>query len=110
MQNTRLNSLVDSVIGQFDQWLRNPWRRLSVMVISLLFGNFSGSAIATTTGARADWDILSAVIAVLLIEAMSWLAYRRNRDVVKPLLVEILNSFKIGFTYSLFLDAFKLGS
>ena len=50
MQNTRLNTLVDRTVRQFTQWAQNPWRRLSLIIISLLFGNFLASAIATTTG------------------------------------------------------------
>ena len=48
MQNTRLNNLVNVVLAQLGQWFANPWRRFSLVLISLLLGLFLGSAIPTT--------------------------------------------------------------
>jgi hypothetical protein len=110
MQNTRLNTLVDAIAGQFDRWLRNPWRKLSVITISLLLGNFIGTIISTTAGARADWDAVTAAILVIVTEALSRLAYGSKRDVGRSVLVEMTNALKIGLTFSLFVDAMKLGS
>ncbi|MBW4520059.1 MAG: DUF565 domain-containing protein [Scytolyngbya sp. HA4215-MV1] len=109
MQNTRLNTLVEVITGQFDRWLTNPWRKISVLVIMLLMGNFLGTAISTTTGARADWDIISAGLMVIFIELVSRFTYG-NRQVARSTLGEVINALKIGVTYSLFVDAMKLGS
>lgn len=110
MQNTRLNSLVDVASERFGQWLRNPWRRISLLVISVLFGVFLGTAISTIAGQRANLDISVAAILVVLTEAISWVVYRTKRPISNSLLVQILNALKIGLTYSLFVEAFKLGS
>jgi hypothetical protein len=110
MQNTRLNGLVSAIGGQLGRWFFNPWRRLSLLVISLLFGFFLGTAIATTAGQSAEWDILSAGILVALSEVIDRIYYNRNRQAGRALWVEALNALKIGLTYSLFVDAFKLGS
>lgn len=110
MQNTRLNNLLDAVATQLRQWLFNPWRRLSVIIISLLFGNFLGTAISTTAGQAADWDIIAAGILVILTEISSRVFYSRSWRERRSLWVESLNSLKIGLIYSLFLEAFKLGS
>ncbi len=109
MQNTRLNNLVDSITLAIRQQLINPWRRLSLLVISLLFGFFLGTAISTTAGQTAEWDIVGAAIVVLLTEIISRIFYTRNRQ-TGTLLLESLNTLKIGMTYSLFIEAFKLGS
>lgn len=110
MQNTRLNSLVSVTIARLGDWLRNPWRRLSVIVISLLLGNFLGSAIATIAGQRAELDILVAALLVTLTELVSRLYYSNRSVVGRWFFVEVLNTLKVGLIYSLFVEAFKLGS
>lgn len=109
MQNTRLNSLVAAVTGQLRALFLNPWRRLSLLVISLLFGFFLGTAVATTSGQSADWDVVGAGILVALTEVVARIYYRRNPS-GRSLWLEALKALKIGLTYSLFLEAFKLGS
>ncbi|MCY7335686.1 MAG: DUF565 domain-containing protein [Chamaesiphon sp.] len=120
MQNTRLNTLIDRTNRQFIQWIENPWRRLSLLIISLLFGNFLASAIATTTGQRTELDAVAAVSLLTVIESISWLTYgtvlgRRKVDInailgQRPIWIAILNSLKLGLVYGLFVEAFKLGS
>ena len=110
MQNTRLNSLVASLTGRLAIWFFNPWRRLSFLVISILFGFFLGTAVSTTAGQSADWDIVAAGILVAFSEVVDRIYYRGNPQRSRSLWVEALNALKIGLTYSLFIEAFKLGS
>jgi hypothetical protein len=110
MQNTRLNGLLGAIALQWSRWFFNPWRRLSLLVISLLLGFFLGSAVSTTAGQAADWDIIAAAILVALSEVIDRIYYSRIRQTRRPLWVESLNALKIGLTYSLFVEAFKLGS
>lgn len=110
MQNTRLNSLFGAIALQLRRWFFNPWRRLSLLVIGVLFGFFLGSAISTTAGQSADWDITAAAILVALSEVIDRVYYSRVWQRQRALWLEALNALKIGLTYSLFLEAFKLGS
>ena len=118
MQNTRLNNLVDVILRQLGQWFSNPWRRVSVVLISLLLGVFLGTAIPTTSGQTAEWDVIGAGVLVLFTEVVSRFVYGRNRRQAvaaeaasrRSLFAEVLNSLKIGLTYSMFVEAFKLGS
>ena len=111
MQNTRLNRLFDIFLARLGQWLQNPWRRISVLVISLLFGTFLGIAISTIAGQEASWDISVAFVLLLLTELISVLAYRqRSPKAKKSIWIEFLNALKMGLSYSLFLLAFLLGS
>jgi len=114
MQNTRLNRLTDDLISRFTGWLQNPWRRISLVILGLLFGNFLATALATSAGQEAELDVLAAALLVLLTEVISWFVYRRSDRSVKgrarSLFSEILNATKIGLSYGLFLEAFKLGS
>jgi hypothetical protein len=118
MQNTRLNNLVEALVTRLGQWLTNPWRRISVILISLLLGVFLGTAIPTTAGQTAEWDVVAAGILILVTEFISRIVYgpaRQNAQSPEEaqrgsLFRETINSFKIGLTYSLFVEAFKLGS
>jgi hypothetical protein len=116
MQNTRLNNLVNVILGRLGEWFTNPWRRISLMLISLLLGIFLGTAIPTTTGQAASWDAIAAAILISVTEAISRLVYGRSRQQLQApafrfsLLAEAINALKIGLSYSLFLEAFKLGS
>jgi Protein of unknown function (DUF565) len=114
MQNTRLNTLVDSSWQRTTQWLRNPWRRISVLMISLLFGNFLASAVSTIAGQRAEPDILAAAGVVVIAEVISWLTYatrpRSAPEGSRSWLIEGLNGLKLGLLYGLFVQAFTLGS
>ncbi len=118
MQNTRLTTLAGRSLDQLKLWLNNPWRRLSLIVIGLLFGNFAATAAATTTGQNADIDIFVSLILLAFTEFTSWLVYGARRLPIEPnrpprrmpLGIELLNAVKIGFVYGLFVEAFKLGS
>jgi hypothetical protein len=110
MQNTRLNNLFDTITRQLGQWFLNPWRRLSLILLSFLFGFFLGTAVSTTAGQKAELDIVIAAFLVFLTEVTSRIFYNRNFFARRSLLVESLNILKVGFTYSLFIEAFKLGS
>ncbi|HLP91293.1 MAG TPA: DUF565 domain-containing protein [Nostocaceae cyanobacterium] len=110
MQNTRLNNLLDTVAQNTNQWFLNPWRRFSLLLISFLLGFFLGSAISTTAGQRAELDIVIAAFLVILTEVASKIFYSRSFFARKALWVDVINYLKVGFIYSLFLEAFKLGS
>lgn len=121
MQNTRLSTLIDQISQQFIQWAENPWRRLSILIISLLFGNFLASLISTSTGQKAELDIFISLIILTGTELISWLTYGTTigqRKLGKynsifgqrPIWIAILNSLKLGLIYGLFVEAFKLGS
>jgi len=121
MQRTRLNLLVNRTGQQLSQWLINPWRRTSLVIISLLFGYFFGVAIAAVAGQAAEQDVLVSGVLVLGSEVISRIVYgRRNRadgpagtvssPGPSPLVLICLNSLKIGATYALCVEAFKLGS
>ena len=117
MQKTRLNTLVNVAGGQLTQLFSNPWRRIALSMISILMGFFMGSAIVTTVGQRAVLDVPAAAVLSIFTELTSRLVYgRRNSPSSsstpqrRSLFVDVFNLFKIGVIYSLFLEAFKLGS
>ncbi|MEB3337585.1 MAG: DUF565 domain-containing protein [Leptolyngbyaceae bacterium] len=110
MQNTRFNNLVDIFLDQFGEGFRNPWRRFSLLVIALLFGFFLGTAIPTAAGQRSLLDLVGAGILVLFTEVINALVYRVKQRGIRSLVTDTSNALRLGLTYSLFVEAFKLGS
>ncbi|MEM9944680.1 MAG: DUF565 domain-containing protein [Cyanobacteria bacterium P01_D01_bin.36] len=76
MQRTRLNTIVTQATLQFRQWAFNPWRRLSLILISLLGGNWFATAISATAGQTAKLDVTISAMLVIFVEVISWLYYR----------------------------------
>lgn len=110
MQDTRLNRILMESGARIETWFRNPWRRFIAIVITLLGGFFIGNLVTTTTGQTAQVDGLVAMVLLLSVELINWIAYRGRPFVARVLWLESLNMLKVGFTYALFLDALKLGS
>jgi Protein of unknown function (DUF565) len=110
MQNTRLNTLITRISAQLSQWFSNPWRRVSLLLISVLLGFFLGGAISTISGQATYWDVLVAAVLLAGVELINRLAYGAVDRVRRSVLTLVLNALKIGIVYSLFLEAFKLGS
>jgi hypothetical protein len=109
MQRTRINTIIDSVGQRLVNLFSNPWRKIALSIISLLLGFFMGSAISTTAGQAANWDISVAACLLIFTELISGTVYK-NKNKSSSLFLDCLNLFKIGITYSLFVEAFKLGS
>lgn len=117
MQNTRISSIVNISARQLSQWSQQPWRRSSLIFISLLLGFFLASVISTSTGARSELDIVAAALVALFVEIINRFVYSPKRRILddgsiapRRVTIEMLNSLKLGITYGLFLEAFKLGS
>jgi Protein of unknown function (DUF565) len=112
MQNTRLSNLLGYVSINLRNWLANPWRRTSVMIICLLGGYFLGGAISLISGQAAVSDIAIAAVMLAITELVNFLAYRKreNYTLLGGWGANLINALKIGFIYSMFVEAFKLGS
>ncbi|AFY36586.1 hypothetical protein Lepto7376_0138 [[Leptolyngbya] sp. PCC 7376] len=120
MQRTRLNTLFDESLGKFGRFFQNPWRRFALTIISLLFGNFIGTVVPTTSGQKAAWDPVVGAGILIFIELVSRIYYSRpklfqtstDQDISKGnhLCFDLLNIFKIGLIYGLIVEALELGS
>jgi len=114
MQNTRLNSLFDSITDQIRRWFFSWWR-FSLDLVALLLGVYAGIAITGiagqyTSGQIVYQDMTLAGIVVAFTEVVNWAVYSGKGKFNKSLPGEVLNSFKIGLTYGLFVLAFLISS
>ncbi len=107
MQDTRLNGLWEALAVLVSAWLQNPWRRLSLQLLGFFFGFFMGGALSLWAGQQGTFDLLAAGAVLLASEAYSRFYYRTLRPAFG---LGVINWLKVGITYGLFVDAFKLGS
>ncbi|MEM8780807.1 MAG: DUF565 domain-containing protein [Cyanobacteria bacterium P01_G01_bin.49] len=110
MQRTRLNTLLEVSQTQLTEVFTNPWRRISLSLISVLLGFFVGQAVSMTAGQKAYWDITIGLILLLFTETISRITYRKPTKSPRSLWLDTVNLFKVGVTYGLYLEALKLGS
>ncbi|XP_075106327.1 uncharacterized protein LOC107783172 [Nicotiana tabacum] len=88
-------------------YFKSPSRRALFGGISLLGGFYVAQTISLSFGALGVNDVIAAVVCVLITEYVTRFYYSRPK-VTFP--IALLNNFKMGFTYGLFIDAFKLAS
>eukprot|EP00262_Sarcandra_glabra_P019312 TRINITY_DN724_c0_g2_i3.p1 TRINITY_DN724_c0_g2~~TRINITY_DN724_c0_g2_i3.p1 ORF type:complete len:155 (+),score=9.89 TRINITY_DN724_c0_g2_i3:259-723(+) len=103
----RLVDIIRSIPKFSRNYFRSPSRRALFGGISLLGGFYVAQTISLSFGALGVNDVIAAVICVLLTEYVTRFYYTRPK-VTFP--IALLNNFKMGFTYGLFIDAFKLAS
>lgn len=110
MQRTRFQGLLGRldtvVLGQ----LRRSWRAGSLAALALLMGFFAGQNLTSMLLFTAPWGRPAVVLGfLLLVEIMVRL---RSRLVgAEPSLAwVILDNLRIGGTYAVVLEAFKLGT
>ncbi|KAM6540732.1 hypothetical protein CsatB_005179 [Cannabis sativa] len=103
----RLVDIIRIVPELSRNYFRSPSRRTLFGGISLLGGFYVAQTISLSFGALGVNDVIAAVLCVLLTEYATKFYYSRPK-ITFPL--ALLNNFKMGFTYGLFIDAFKLAS
>ncbi|XP_010525462.1 PREDICTED: ycf20-like protein isoform X2 [Tarenaya hassleriana] len=82
---------------------------LPMKVFFLLVGFYSATAFSTVIGQTGDWDVLSAALAVLVVEGIGALMYKASIPLINKIrsLITIFNYWKTGLALGLFLDSFK---
>nr|ARW68667.1 hypothetical protein [Palisada sp.] len=78
-------------------------------ILSLTLGFFFANILSTVPAQTGDWNIITGAIIVTFYESMSKALYN-NINIKTSSTISLINNFKIGILYGLFVDAFKLGS
>lgn len=80
-------------------------------ITNLLLGFFLATVLSTLPGQTGDWTIIGASIIVSTIEYLNQYIYSNTYiQFTNPKYRSIITDLKIGITYGLFVDSFKLGS
>ena len=109
MQNTNFRKSISSIKDSLFSQLTGSWRKKSFALISLLLGFYLTNNLVSY---YLDKN-LNSVLIVLLLVVFSELIIRLRYlgfNINKSLLLVIFDNFRIGTTYALVLEAYKLGS
>ncbi|XWS24723.1 hypothetical protein CRYUN_Cryun27aG0008100 [Craigia yunnanensis] len=84
-------------------------KNLPMKILFFLIGFYCATAFATVIGQTGDWDILSATLAVVVVEGIGALMYRASLPVLNNVrsLITMFNYWKAGLSLGFFLDSFN---
>lgn len=106
MQKTKFREFIDSLIFIINPIISDSWSKRSLLLLSLLFGFYFTNSLLSFLLDKSVNTIFLAIIILLIMELVI-------RSYLIPKLtipVMIINNIRIGSTYALILEAYKLGS
>ena len=109
LQRTRFNSLLEQLGARLINWLGSRWLDKSVALLALFLGAYAAANVTSLYLTLLQVQSLGALGLLLFFEAL--IRLRQHYAGRQPGLGWIaLDNFRIGFTYLIVLEAFKLGS
>ena len=106
MQKTKFKEFIDSLVFIINPIISDTWSKRSILLLSLLFGFYFTNSMISFLLDKSVNTILLAIIILLIME----LAIRSYLISKLTIPVMIINNIRIGSTYALILEAYKLGS
>ena len=106
MQKTKFREFIDSLIFIINPIISDTWSKRSLLLLSLLSGFYFTNSLLSFLLDKSVNTIFLAIIILLIMELVI-------RSYLIPKLtipVMIINNIRIGSTYALILEAYKLGS
>ena len=109
MQKTSFKKFIDSLVNLINPIIIDSWRKRSILLISLLLGFYVTNSFLSFLLDKSFNTILLAIILVLIMELLirTTLLSKFSKF---SIIIMSLNNLRIGSTYALILEAFKLGS
>ncbi|KAK4849648.1 hypothetical protein QYF36_026933 [Acer negundo] len=107
---TRLIRAIRAFQTKLGARIKELRKYLPMKVFFFLVGFYCATAFATVIGQTGDWDILSAALAVVVVEGIGALMYKGSFPLLNKIrsLITMFNYWKAGLSLGLFLDSFKL--
>ena len=106
MQKTKFREFIDSLTFIINPIISDSWSKRSLLLLSLLFGFYFTNSFLSFLLDKSVNTIFLAIIILLIME----LAMRSYLIPKLTIPVMIINNIRIGSTYALILEAYKLGS
>ena len=106
MQKTKFREFIDSLIFIINPIISDSWSKRSLLLLSLLFGFYFTNSFLSFLLDKSVNTIFLAIIILLIME----LVIRSYLIAKLTIPVMIINNIRIGSTYALILEAYKLGS
>ena len=109
MQKTRFRNFLDSFLLIVNQFLSDSWGKRSILILSLLSGfYFTNSLISFLLDKSVNTIFLAITLLIIMEISIQSLFFAKVSKL--SLFILTINNFRIGSTYALILEAFKLGS
>ena len=108
MQKTKFSRINDSLNNLLFGFLTSSWKSKSINVISVLTGYFLFANFATKFISEGKNELIMVPIIILVVELL--IRIRPSSDSSFYNLWLIVDKIRIGATYAVILEAFKLGS
>ena len=109
MQNTKFKQLIDSFLLILKPLIYDTWTKRSIFLVSVLTGFYFTNSLISFLLDKSINTVLLAIIILLIMELSIRSIFFTNFSKLSILVIGI-NNFRIGSTYALILEAFKLGS
>ncbi len=109
MQKTKFRQFIDLLISFINPIISDSWSKRSILIISLLVGFYITNSLLSYLLDKSVNTIFLAIILLLLME-LSIQASRKSNISKFSIILMTINNLRIGSTYALILEAFKLGS
>ena len=109
MQKTRFRQFVDSFLLIFNPIISDSWSKRSILLLALLSGFYFTNSIISFLLDKPVNTIFLAIFLLLIMElSIRSLLFSKFQKI--SIIILATNNFRIGSTYALILEAFKLGS
>lgn len=110
-QQTRYAALERRLAGGLIGQLRRSWREASLALLALLLGYYAGQNLLALLVMRLPGGRPVLVLSVVLLtELVVRLRTRLLAERERPLIWVMLDNLRIGLTYAIVLEAFKIGT
>ena len=109
MQKTKFSKLSNLIFTFINPLISDSWSKRSVVLLSLLFGYYFTNSLLSYLLDKSVNTILLAIL-ILLIMELFIRSSLLSKYVKLSVIIISFNNFRIGSTYALLLEAFKLGS
>ncbi len=108
MQKTKFSRINDQLYNLLFSFLSSSWKSKSINIISVLIGYFLFANFVTKFISEGKNELIMVPIIMLIIELIIRSRPTANSSLFKLWL--IVDKVRIGATYAVILEAFKLGS
>ncbi len=109
-QKTTINKIVSSLAKNLSLSFSGPWRTKVIGIISLLLGYYLSSSYISYLLNTDSNRLLVLIIVIFMIESIIRFRSKFFLKENYPFYWTCIDNFRIGTTYAIVLEAFKLGS
>tara|TARA_B100001250_G_C19376632_1_gene604362 strand:- start:191 stop:520 length:330 start_codon:yes stop_codon:yes gene_type:complete len=109
MQKTKFRKSINTLVAIINPIVSDSWSKRSILLLSLLFGFYITNSFLSFLLDKSVNTIFLA-ISILVIMELSIRSSLISKYKKFSILEMLINNFRIGSTYALILEAYKLGS